>query len=173
MNSTFTCPVQGNPDLYGLGIRIALYIQILTALVSGFASDLLKVDDDIGHAVVIFILATGAVLFRMILRREIEAIEVFPILTLLMVQLTACRVPYRRKPATIFVFVGESICLPALSAWFWFHGMDTLPRSCTDDYVVSFVKISIWHWFRKLAKVGTVFSLIPVGLGVLFYTFST
>jgi hypothetical protein len=54
MNSTFTCPVQGNPDLYGLGIRIALYIQILTALVSGFASDLLKVDDDIGHAVVIF-----------------------------------------------------------------------------------------------------------------------
>jgi hypothetical protein len=75
MNSTFKCPVQGNPDLYGLGIRIALYTQILTALVSGFASDVLEVDDDIGHAVVIFILATGAVLFRMILWREIEAIE--------------------------------------------------------------------------------------------------
>jgi hypothetical protein len=171
MNSTFACPVQGNPDLYGLGIRLGLYLQIITAQISGLASHFLEVDDDIGHAVVIFILATGTVLFRLILRREIEAVEVFPILSLLIVQLGACRVPFWKKPMTIFIYMGETICLLALTTWFWFKGMDTLPKSCHDDYAFFFAKVSIWHWFRKFSQAATVISTIGGGVGVLTYLF--
>jgi hypothetical protein len=169
MNSTLTCPVQGNPDLYGLGIRIALYLQIITAQISGLASHVLEVDDNIGHAVVVFILATGTVLFRLILRRSIEAVEVVPILSLLIVQLGACRVPFWKKPMTIFIYMGETICLLALSCWFWFKGMDTLPKSCHDDYAFFFAKVSIWHWFRKFSQAATVLSTIGGGVGVLTY----
>ena len=68
-NPNFTCPVTGNTDLYGLGIRLSLYIQIFTAQISGLASHVLEVDDSIGHEVVIFILATGTVLFRLIKKK--------------------------------------------------------------------------------------------------------
>jgi hypothetical protein len=172
MDSNFTCPVRGNPDLYGLGIRIGLYLQIVTAQISGLTSHLLEVDDNIGHAVVIFILATGTVLFRLILRRGIEAVEVFPILSLLIVQLGACRVPFWKRPMTIFIYVGESVCLLALTTWFWFHGMDMLPRSCVDDYAFFFTKVSIWHWFRKFNQAITVLTVIGGVAGVISYAFS-
>jgi hypothetical protein len=173
MNTTYveiaTCPVQGNGDLYGLGIRISLYLQIFTAQISGLTSHLLVVDDNIGHAVVIFILATGTVLLRLILGREIEAVEVFPILSLLMVQLVACRVPFWKKPMTIFLYLGESVGLLALSTWFWFRGMDTLPRSCVDDYAFFFAKVSIWNWYRRFNKALTIISVVCGAPAIIFY----
>ncbi|KAN0089946.1 hypothetical protein V8E51_018525 [Hyaloscypha variabilis] len=165
----YTCPIQGNSDLYGLGIRIGLYLQIFTAQISGLASHVLEVDDNIGHEVVVFILATGAVLFRLILKQRIEAAEVFPILSLLIVQLGACRVPFWKKPMTVTIYLGEVICLLSLTTWFWFHGMDTLPRSCRDDYAFFFKKVSIWHWFRKFSQAGTVMAILAGGGGALVY----
>jgi hypothetical protein len=167
-----SCPIEGNGDLYGLGIRIGLYLQIFTAQISGLASHVLEVDDNIGHAVVVFILATGTVLFRLILQQRIEAVEVFPILSLLVVQLGACRVPFWKKPMTVAIYLGEVVCLLSLTTWFWFHGMDTLPRSCRDDYAFFFKKVSIWHWFRKFSQAGTVLAVIGGGGGVLVYLLS-
>jgi hypothetical protein len=127
-----------------------LCLQIFTAQISGLASHALEVDDLIGHEVVIFILATGAVLFRLILKQEIEAVEVFPIFEFLVVQLGACS-PVLEEANDGDDLSGETVCLLALTTWFWFHGMDTLPRSCRDDYAFFFKKVSIWHWFRKLS----------------------
>jgi hypothetical protein len=163
-----TCPVHGNGDLYGLGIRIGLYLQTFTAQISGITSHLLEVDDNIGRAVVIFVLATGTVLFRLILRREIEAVEVIPILSLLLVQLEVCRVPFWKQPTTIFLYAGEMVGLVALFTWFWFRGMDTLPRSCIDDYAFFFAKVSIWHWFRKLNKAIAIICVVCVVPAVIF-----
>jgi hypothetical protein len=166
------CPIVGNGDLYGLGIRIGLYLQIFTAQISGLASHVLEVDDSIGHAVVIFILATGTVLLRLILQQRIEAVEVFPILSLLVVQLGACRVPFWKKPMTVAIYLGEVVCLLSLTTWFWFHGMDTLPRSCRDDYAFFFKRVSIWNWFRKFSQAGTILAVIGGGGGVLVYLLS-
>lgn len=163
------CPVQGQPDLYGLGIRVALYIQIFTVQISGYSSMLLGVDDNISNAVVVFILAVGTVLLRQILRGQIEAVEVFPILSLLIVQLVSCRVPYWRRPTTILLYLGEGVGLLALSAWFWFRGMETLPKSCGDDYAFFFAKVSIWHWYRKLNMAFSVMTIIGGVLGAVVY----
>ncbi|KAL7789490.1 hypothetical protein V8C37DRAFT_211169 [Trichoderma ceciliae] len=170
MNSTaLHCPVDGDSDLYGLGIRVGIYIQMLTVQLSGLASAILKTEDSLGQGTIIFVLATGIVLVRQLRGLEIEAVEVFPILTLLLAQAGVCRVPYWKGQTTALIYTFEVSGLIALFAWFWWHGMDTLPRSCHDDKAFFFTKVSIWHWFRTLNKVGSVFAIIGGVVSVLFY----
>lgn len=166
-----SCPIQGNPDIYGLGIRLGLYLQMLTAQISGLGSVFLPVPDIVGQGVVMFVLATGTVLVRLILRHEIEAVEVFLIMGLLVCHHSSCRVPFHKYPFTSLIYTGESICLLVLFAWFWFHGMDTMSRSCVDDYAFFFAKVSIWHWFRKLNKAIAVIGIVGATPGVIFYLF--
>ncbi|RFU76000.1 hypothetical protein TARUN_6244 [Trichoderma arundinaceum] len=169
-NSTLTCPVTGDPDLYGLGIRIGIYIQMLTVQISGLASAILRTEDFIGQGTIIFVLATGIVLIRQLQAADdITPVEVFPILTLLLAQVGVCRVPYWKGQTTAFIYVFEVGGLIALFAWFWWHGMDTLPRTCTDDKAFFFAKVSIWNWFRTLNKVGSVFAIIGGLFSVVFY----
>ncbi|KAI9925571.1 hypothetical protein MW887_005952 [Aspergillus wentii] len=164
-----SCPIEGNPDLYGLGIRLGLYLQMFTAQISGLSSAILPIPDSIGQGVVLFVLATGIVLFRLTEHREIEAVEVFIMLSLLVAHHGACRVPFWKQPMTIFVYLGELVCLLALSAWFWFRGMDMLPRSCVDDYAFFFAKVSIWHWFRKLNQAFIVITIVGAAPGIIYY----
>lgn len=172
MNSTFTCPVQGHPDLYGLGIRIALYLQIFTAQISGLASSVLSVDRKLGPMVLVFVISTSAVLLRLILHRKIEAVEIFPILSLLIFQMGACRVPFWQEPWTIIIYLCVFGCLFALTNWFWFRGMDILPRSCADDHAFFFATVSMWHWFRKFSQAASVIITIGGALGIFVYIFS-
>ncbi|PTB70848.1 hypothetical protein BBK36DRAFT_1108685 [Trichoderma citrinoviride] len=171
MNSTtLTCPVTGNPDLYGLGIRIGIYIQMLTVQLSGLASAILRTEDSLGQGTIIFVLATGIVLIRLLrAATDIQPVEVFPILTLLLAQVGVCRVPYWKGQTTALIYAVEVAGLIALFAWYWWHGMDTLPRKCHDDKAFFFAKVSIWHWFRTLNKVGSVFAIIGGVVSVLFY----
>ena len=164
-----TCPVTGNSDLYGLGIRIGIYLQMFTAQFSGYISQIKNEDDDIGQGVVVFTLSASIVLLQLITQRSIEPVEVFPILSLLLAQLATCRVPYWRAQMTIFVYNVCLIGILILFFWFWWHGMDTLPRSCHDDYAFFFAKVSIWHWFRTLNKVISVATIIVAPIVIVFY----
>ncbi|KAL7950048.1 hypothetical protein V8C42DRAFT_309330 [Trichoderma barbatum] len=171
MNSTeLHCPVEGNPDLYGLGIRIGIYIQMMTVQLSGLASAVFRTEDSLGQGTIIFVLAAGIVLIRLLqAAQEIQPVEVFPILTLLLAQVGVCRVPYWKGQTTALIYMFEVGGLIALFAWFWWHGMDTLPRACPDDKAFFFAKVSIWHWFRTLNKVGSVFAIIGGVVSVVFY----
>lgn len=181
MNSTVAnCPVQGNSDLYGLGIRVGIYIQMITVQLSGLASAILKTEDALGQGTIIFVLATGIVLVHLLQQAAgssvasdgstiLQPVEVFPILTLLLAQVGVCRVPYWKGQTTALIYTFEVGGLIALFAWFWWHGMDTLPRTCHDDKAFFFAKVSIWNWFRTLNKVGSVFAIIGGVFSVLFY----
>lgn len=179
MNSTASdCPVNGNSDLYGLGIRIGIYIQMMTVQLSGLASATLKTEDTLGQGTIIFVLATGIVLIRLLQEAAgtqdagtfiIQPVEVFPILSLLLAQVGVCRVPYWKGQTTALIYTFEVGGLITLFAWFWWHGMDTLPRACHDDKAFFFAKVSIWHWFRTFNKVGSVFAVIGGVISVLFY----
>jgi hypothetical protein len=184
MNSTITgCPVEGNSDLYGLGIRVGIYIQMVTVQLSGLASAIFKTEDSLGQATIIFVLATGIVLIRLLKEATgtvpvdgttiIQPVEVFPILTLLLAQVGVCRVPYWKGQTTALIYTFEVGGLITLFAWFWWHGMDTLPRTCNDDKAFFFAKVSIWNWFRTLNKVGSVFAAIGGVVTVLFYLVGT
>ncbi|KPM38818.1 hypothetical protein AK830_g7750 [Neonectria ditissima] len=155
-----TCPVQGNSDLYGLGNRLGIYIQMLTVQLSSFLSSTRPVEDRIGQATIVFILATATVLLRLISSRQIEAVEVVPILGLISAQIGVCRVPVTGSKITLLIYVGEMVGILALFTWFWWKGMDDLPRSCKHDYAFFFAKVSIWGWFRRLNQALGIISVV-------------
>ncbi|KND93036.1 hypothetical protein TOPH_02089 [Tolypocladium ophioglossoides CBS 100239] len=171
-----SCPVVGNPDLYGLGIRIGIYIQMLTVQLSGLLSASFQVEDHIGQGTIVFVLSTSIVLVRLLHstiqglehQAPIEPVEVFPVLTLLLIQVGVCRVSSRNK-TTMLMWIVELVGLSVLFAWFWWHGMDLLPRSCPDDKAFFFTQVSIWNWFRSLNKAGSVFAAIGTAVAVFVY----
>lgn len=166
-----SCPVEGNSDLYGLGIRLGIYIQMITVQISGVTSARAhgKTSDHLGEAALIFILSAGIVLARLVSRAEIQPVEVVPILTLLVAHLGVCRVPWWQGRTLILIYVAEVSLLVGLMVWFWWSGMETLPRSCANDYAFFFHKVRIWGWFRKLGKVGSIFLSVGTLSGVAFY----
>lgn len=162
--TNFSCPLQGNPDLYGLGIRLGMYFQMVTIQLSGLLSYALGSEDVTAEAAVVFVVSVGTVLVRSIVNRSVAAIEVVPIMTLLIAQVNAYRNVNSLKTLAQVVYAAELLGLIGLAVWFWWYGMDTLFRGCYDK-TFFFAKVSIWHWFRTFNKVLTVFS----ALGGLLY----
>ncbi|PHH68607.1 hypothetical protein CDD82_413 [Ophiocordyceps australis] len=190
--STSSCPLEGNPDLYGLGIRIGIYIQMLTVQLSGILSAYFQVEDNIGQGTIIFVLSTAIVLVRLVNAsvnggnggddgRPVEPVEVFPLVTLLLLQVGVCRVSASNK-TTLLIWTAELVGLTALFSWFWWHGMDLLPNSCPRDHdkAFFFAKVGIWGWYRSfnkatsvLASVAASFALIAnVGTYIIFVVFA-
>ncbi|KAK7408597.1 hypothetical protein QQX98_009245 [Neonectria punicea] len=133
---------------------------MLTVQLSSLISSVAPVEDRIGQSTIIFILATATVLLRLISSREIEAVEVVPILGLISAQIGVCRVPITGSKMTLLLYVGEMIGILALFLWFWWKGMDILPRSCENDYAFFFAKVSIWGWFRRLNQALGIISAV-------------
>lgn len=169
-----TCPVTGQPDLYGLGIRVGIYIQMLAVQISALLSMVLRQDDYIGEGVVIFILAVGSVLLKVIVNKEILAVEAAPVIALLVAQVGVCRSVSKMGIILNIIFAVEFCGLSALFVWFWWHGMDVLGHSpCVDDKAFIFAKVSLWGWFRTMNKVFTIFTAIIAGTMALMYIFGT
>ncbi|KAH7145961.1 hypothetical protein B0J13DRAFT_332467 [Dactylonectria estremocensis] len=158
------CPVPGNADLYGLGNRLGIYFQMLTVQFSSLISAIIPIEDRVGQSTVVFILATTTVLLRLISSREIEPVEVVPILGLIYAQIGVCRVPFSGSKITLLIYAGELIGILALFTWFWWKGIDMLPRSCKNDYAFFFAKVSIWGWFRRMNKALSIISVVGAGL---------
>ncbi|KAM3466842.1 hypothetical protein BB8028_0002g08980 [Beauveria bassiana] len=168
----FSCPVEGQPDLYGLGIRIGIYIQMLAVQISGLLSIVLRQDDYLGESVVLFILAVGSVLIKLIVHKQILAVEAAPMVALLLAQVSVCRAVSRMGFVVGVIFAVEFCGLSSLFVWFWWHGMDVLGRSpCADDKAFFFAKVSLWGWFRTMNKVFAVFTAIAAGMMAIMYIF--
>ena len=160
MNKTMHgCPFEGNPDLYGLGIRLGIYFQMVTIQLSGILSYALGSEDIAAEAAVVFVVSVGTVLVRSIVRHTVSAVEVVPIMTLLIALVNSYRNINSLKTLAKVVYAAELIGLIGLAVWFWWYGMDTLDRGCYDK-AFFFAKVSIWHWFRTFNKVLTVFSAL-------------
>ncbi|KAK8143002.1 hypothetical protein G3M48_007873 [Beauveria asiatica] len=168
----FSCPVEGQPDLYGLGIRIGIYIQMLAVQISGLLSMVLRQDDYLGESVVLFILAVSSVLIKLIVHKQILAVEAAPMVALLLAQVSVCRAVSQMGFVVGIIFAVEFCGLSSLFVWFWWHGMDVLGRSpCADDKVFFFAKVSLWGWFRTMNKVFAIITAIAAGMMAIMYIF--
>lgn len=67
------------------------------------------------------------------------------------------------------IWMAELVGLAALYNYFWWRGMDLLPRSCPDDKAFFFTKVSIWGWFRSLNKASAVLAALGAGLALVLY----
>lgn len=168
------CLLKGDPDLYGLGIRVGIYIQTLAVQISALLSMALRQDDYLGEGVIIFILAVGSVLVKQIVEHKIVAVEAAPMIVLLLSQVGVCRSVGKMGVVLGFIYAVEFCGLTALFIWFWWHGMDVLGHSpCPDDKAFFFAKVSLWGWFRTMNKVFAVFSGIAGGVMAIMYFFGT
>ncbi|KAJ4164692.1 hypothetical protein LMH87_006354 [Akanthomyces muscarius] len=172
----FECTVEGQPDLYGLGIRLGIYIQMLAVQISGLLSLVLRQDDYLGEGVVIFILAVGSVLVKLIVNKGILAVEAAPMLALLLAQVGSCRFIAGLGIVLGIIYAVEFCGLSALFVWFWWYGMDVLGHSpCADDKVFFFAKVSLWGWFRTMNKVFAVITALAAAIMAItfFFGYST
>ena len=165
------CHIEGNPDLYGLGIRVGIYIQMITVQISAALSEVLREEDRLNEATVVFVISVSSVLVNLIYQNKIEAVETMPVLVLLLAQVHSCRLVNTRGIIPTLIFAVELLGLVGLYVWYWWYGMDTLNRTCPDDKAFFFAKVSIWGWFRTMNKVLTVFTAIYGAMAAITYIF--
>lgn len=157
------CGLDGNPDLTGLGLRTAFYIQSITFAVAG---EFLDAEAAFLHSSAMgLLLAILVALVRETIMGSLRAPEVAVIMWLFSIQVVASSrttkkfLPVAGQPvpteslvrlrvqyAFVFAFVGYA-------TWFWFRGLDTLPRTACVEYGFFFAKVDVRGWFRTLNKV--------------------
>jgi hypothetical protein len=161
MNSTIslqqpTCKQDGINDLYGIGIRICLYLQAVALLLS-FA--LTKSPVALAQTASTVTLATFAVLVRQTIRREITAAEVTIIYWLISPQIFCGILLIIRNAKQWRTGIFSILIWTAMRWWyiyFWFTGMDRLPKRCETQYYFFFAKLDIFGWVRTFMKVTVV-----------------
>lgn len=160
MGNASSCPLQGDPDLYGLGIRLGIYFQMLTIQASGLLNYVLREEDGMGEISVIFIFSVGTILIRKLVSGDIEAVEAMFMIGALMGLANSYRSSNQLRGLAQLIYTFELLVLISIYVWFWWHGMDTLHHTCPDNYSFFFSRVSIWGWFRTFNKVLTVFAAL-------------
>ncbi|KAM0314825.1 hypothetical protein ACHAPQ_011729 [Fusarium lateritium] len=177
-NETLICGLDGNPDLTGLGVRSAFYIQTVSFAIAGEF-----LDAEAGHlhsSTIGLLLAVLVALLRETIRGSLFAPEVSVILWLFSLQLFASfrtvkkSVPSEGQKVTaaalltlrlhillVFAYIGYA-------TWFWFVGLDRLPHTTCTEWAFFFTRVNVRGWFRTLNKV--IFGMIcsACGLYALF-----
>ncbi|KAH7239554.1 hypothetical protein BKA59DRAFT_484663 [Fusarium tricinctum] len=179
-NETFVCGFDGNPDLTGLGVRSAFYIQTLSLVIAG-----MFLDAEAGHlhsSIIGLLLAVLVALLRETIRGSLFAPEVSVILWLFSLQLfssfgtvrklipcgkqkisVAALLPVCLHLLLVFAYIGYAI-------WFWFVGLDSLPHTACTEWAFFFAKVNVRGWFRTFNKVSLGLGMVcsTCGLCVLF-----
>ncbi|KAL9125609.1 MAG: hypothetical protein Q9217_005206 [Psora testacea] len=173
------CGFTGNSDIYGLGIRLGVYLQWVAALISkqylvssraGIMRELLDVNTifslaifiatvvlstDHGgsaHGVEILIMlhiyfgSTYIISYEQLLRgRHGQGLTFFGVL------------------ATICITTGMS----AYAIYYWFHGLDLLPRTECGSFAFLFAKVRLEGPVKTFFKFAAVINMIVWGSGFL------
>lgn len=172
------CGLDGNPDLTGLGVRSAFYIQTISFAIAG---EFLDAEAGYLHSSTIgLLLAVLVALLRETIRGSLFAPEVSVVLWLFSLQLfaslrtvrktvpdgenivsAAAFLTFRLHLLLVFAYIGYA-------TWFWFVGLDTLPHTACTEWAFFFARVDVRGWFRTMSKVilGMVCSV--GGLYVLF-----
>lgn len=171
------CGLDGNPDLTGLGIRAAFYIQTLSFAIAG---EFLDAEAGYLHSSAIgLLLAVFVALLRETVSGSLSAPEVAVVMWLFSLQLFASgrtvrkTVPDGEKRVSTAAFLTLRLHILLVLAyigyatWFWFVGLDVLPHTACTEWAFFFSKVDVRGWFRTLSKVvmGMVCSIC--GLWVL------
>ncbi|KAK0645720.1 hypothetical protein B0T16DRAFT_411807 [Cercophora newfieldiana] len=171
------CTFQGNADIYGLGIRLGIYLQAFSITVATlFNQDSLLEKLSFGNGLFQFALTVG-LLIETTKTDEFRAVEAA--LVVLLALCSSYQAPlkdtikgFRESAASgelrqwimrFAVPVSRAIVeliLLVYSVWFWFVGLDRLAHSaeCTT-YAFFFARVDLYGWFRTLGKVYVVLEL--------------
>ncbi|KAI5813204.1 hypothetical protein BZA77DRAFT_390078 [Pyronema omphalodes] len=167
-----TCGFEGNGDMYGLGIRLGVYIQAFATTLSGAYKQESSRSASFANGFFQFAMFV-ALVYMTVINRELEVVEaaIIILFTFCSVSISnpedkALRMPEMRQFQDIrrllqhsFVPFGKLLIELALNlywTWFWFIGIERQKLSPCTGYGFFFSKVSLFGWFRTLATIVTI-----------------
>ncbi len=166
------CGSDGNTDLYGLGNRLGIYFQIIAFIIATKRKGRGVSDDPHGalfSSINVALLATFIAVVKGVVNGTMRTLDLYIIDSLIFTQINLPLLTFDhmfvKHPVATLVVAPLGFAMQALVAWFWYVGIDKLPRTgCPDDYGFFFSKVSLYGWFRTLWKVFSVLTAILAGL---------
>lgn len=168
------CGFDGDDNTYGLGIRLGLYFQWLSTMLSNFIGIVKPEEAKSMKGVNLCFQASvfGGLLYVTITRGttqnagQLYAAEIWVILCLCLGGvLTISPEPKDRA------YVIHDVCQQALNVamasytlWFIFTGMDQMAHPPCSRYSFFYTKVDMYHWFRLFWKI----TMIPATCTVVF-----
>jgi hypothetical protein len=163
-----TCGFEGNNEIYGIGIRIGIYSQILAVWFANYFlfSEAHVLRDSLS------IFSVALLIFTLIYSTnpsDIYAIEAFVLLQILP---WSCMMGVRAKSSySKACFSRESLIRKAvyevvnlvnvcLHVWFWWAGVGKMKKTPCGTWVMMYVaKTSLYGWARKVMMAMSLFVL--------------
>ena len=162
MNST-SCGFSGNPDIYGPGIRIGYYTQILSVWIANYF--VLSESKSLRAVNILFMLALFVGLAWQSRRpSRIHAIEAFLLIQLLcatwyigvLEKSRYSKKYWRFSPARLVLRNITLIALLGYGIWFWWIGLDLMKPTPCGTWIFFMAKMNLLGWYRSAFKVLSV-----------------
>jgi hypothetical protein len=177
------CGFDGDPDLYGLGIRVSLYIQLLTMCLIPMLG-IPKYSRFFTSTGLCLFAATWIVILKESAARTTKGVELYFFSWLNLSQIIVVSIlPMTsfdlRQMANAKNMMNMNLALTTILAfitsyytWFFWRGLDVLDRSgCENDYAFFFSKAPVYGWLRTLQKVIWTVALIGAAIREFFNIF--
>lgn len=177
------CPHEGDPDFYGLGIRIGIYLQLITAVVAKYFHP--EAIPENLTANTIFLLALFAALVIATLEPGLRPEEIFILLQLWfgfllsVLSILGGRRPSpsghpatpRPPPIASYLRLMLTLAICAYSLWFWFPGQDKMKVAGCASYMFLFANVSIFGDVRIFYQIQSAILIVPLGVLFGWYSF--
>ena len=171
-----TCGFTGNSDIYGLGIRLGVYLQWVAALISVVSSratilrELLDVNTIFSLAIFI-----ATVVLQTQYAGSAQGIEI-----LIMLHIYFCNTyavsyeqllkRWRAQESTFFGILATLCITTGMSAYaiyYWFYGLDLFPDVDCGSFAFLFAKVRLEGPARTFFKSVAVVNMVIWGVGFL------
>ncbi|KAK1755383.1 hypothetical protein QBC47DRAFT_445404 [Echria macrotheca] len=160
-----TCRSDGNTDLYGLGNRLGIYFQMIAFIIAGRRGVMVEPLGALISSINVSLLATFIAVVKAIANGTMRTVDMVIIDSLIFTQVN---LPLFSFDLITLLMSPLAFGMQTLVAWFWFVGLDKLPRTdCPDDYGFFFSEASLYGWFSTLWKVLSVGLAILTGIAFL------
>jgi len=180
------CGFEGNSDMYGIGIRLAFYLQWFTSILAGWIAR--SEAPSIDFSTTVFIAATFIALIIQTVRNDLATVEIYIILLLCfggylyLVPLYAWRILTgcnprldpsrwtRVRPSKFFSFANFwiLIAVTCFQLWFWFSAVqgNSQEGNC-QQYGFLFSKIALDNEAFVAINITLQFLLLLCCVGIL------
>jgi hypothetical protein len=164
-----TCGFEGNNDIYGIGIRIGIYAQILAVWFANYFlfAEVQVLRDSVSiFSVAILIVA----LIYASNSSDVYAVEAFVLLQILawscMMGMRA-KSSYSKATFSRGSFLRRVVCEIVnlvnicLHVWFWWAGLDVMKKTPCGTWLMMYVvKTNLFGWARKVMMAMSLFVLL-------------
>lgn len=160
------CCFPGNPDIYGLGIRIGYYSQALSVWIANFF--VLSESKKLRSVNTLFMFA----LFVGLVWISHDASQTYAIEAFLLIQLLSATwyvsilnqskfssKHWKFSPLRMVIQDLTLLGILAYSIWFWWVGVDLMQRTPCGTYIFFLSKVSLYGWFRSGFKVLSIIAV--------------